>query len=84
MALDAKFVLKAQDELREDDLRKKQALEQFREWLQKQSHIKNCRTGNFVSYYCASVIIMSDNEKMIKVQVGKSKCDVTAQKKLHS
>jgi hypothetical protein len=27
---------------------------------------------------------MSDNEKMIKVQVAKSKCDVTAQKKLHS
>ena len=46
VTLDEKFKLKAQVELREDDLRKEQALEQFREWLKKQGHIKNCRTGN--------------------------------------
>lgn len=49
MSLDAKFKLKAKAELREDDLRKEQALEQFREWITKQGHIKNCRTGNFES-----------------------------------
>lgn len=50
MDLDEKYKLKAEVELREEDLRKKQALEQFREWLKKQTHIKNCRTGNFVSH----------------------------------
>jgi hypothetical protein len=47
MELSEKLKLKAQIELREDDLRKQQALEQFREWISKQGHIKNCRTGNF-------------------------------------
>lgn len=46
MELNEKFKLKAQVELREDDTRKHQALEQFREWISKQGHIKNCRTGN--------------------------------------
>ena len=37
---------KALNELREDDLRKQQALEQVREWISKQGHIQYCRTGN--------------------------------------
>lgn len=48
MDLNEKFKLKAQVEVREDDLRKQQALEQFREWLCKQGHIKNCRTGKLL------------------------------------
>jgi hypothetical protein len=36
---------KALQELREDDLRREQSLEQFREWISKQSHVTNCRTG---------------------------------------
>ncbi|KAG5675997.1 hypothetical protein PVAND_005852 [Polypedilum vanderplanki] len=44
--LSEKFKVKALNELREDDLRKKQALEQFREWISKQGHIKNCRTDD--------------------------------------
>jgi hypothetical protein len=40
-----KLKIKAEIELREDDLRKSQALQQFREWISKQSQIKNCRTG---------------------------------------
>jgi hypothetical protein len=39
------FKSKALHELREDDLRKKQSLEQFRDWISKQSHIKNYQTG---------------------------------------
>jgi hypothetical protein len=44
--LSENFKQKALNELREDDSRKQQALEQFREWITKQGHIKNCRTGN--------------------------------------
>lgn len=44
-SLSEKFKQKAIEELREDDLRKQQALAQFREWILKQGHIKNCRTG---------------------------------------
>ena len=40
------FKQKALNELREDDSRKQQALEQFREWISKQGHIQYCRTGN--------------------------------------
>jgi len=36
---------KALVELREDDTRKQQALDQFREWISKQHHIKAGRTG---------------------------------------
>lgn len=55
MELDEKFKIKAFAELREDDLRKRQALEQFREWIAKQGHIKNCRTGS--SLMCDCVIL---------------------------
>lgn len=40
-----KFVEKAKLELREDEKRKKQALEHFREWIQKHPYIKNIRQG---------------------------------------
>lgn len=33
--------------IRENDLRKQQALEQFRTWLEKHPFIKNCRQGMF-------------------------------------
>jgi hypothetical protein len=45
MELTEPFKTKAREELNEDDLRTKQSLEQFREWISKQTHIKNCRTG---------------------------------------
>lgn len=47
MALPETFKIKALTELREDELRKSQSLQHFREWIAKQSHIKNCRTGLF-------------------------------------
>lgn len=40
---------KALNELREDDLRKQQALEQFRDWITKQGHIHDCRMGMLLS-----------------------------------
>lgn len=48
MTLAEKIGNKALIELREDDFRKKQALEQFRDWISKQGHIKNCRTGLWI------------------------------------
>lgn len=33
--------------IRENELRKQQALEQFRTWLKKHPFIKNCRQGKF-------------------------------------
>lgn len=36
---------KALTELGETDARKRQALQQFREWIAKQRHIIKCRTG---------------------------------------
>ncbi|XP_070496761.1 retinaldehyde-binding protein 1-like [Chironomus tepperi] len=44
--LSEKFIQKALNELREDDSRKQQALEQFREWISKQGHIQYCRTDD--------------------------------------
>ncbi|CAH1711245.1 unnamed protein product [Chironomus riparius] len=41
--MDEKFVLKARKELREDESRKKQALEHFREWIKKHPYIKQIR-----------------------------------------
>lgn len=43
--LSAKLQEKAKIELREDESRKEQSLEQFREWIGKHPFIKNCRTG---------------------------------------
>ena len=45
MELPEPFKTKAREELREDALRKKQSLEQFREWISKQTHFTNCRAG---------------------------------------
>jgi hypothetical protein len=36
---------KAKIEVREDESRKQQSLEQFREWIAKHPFIKNCQTG---------------------------------------
>lgn len=43
--LSDKFLVKAKEELREDEKRKQQALEHFREWLQKHPYIKSIRQG---------------------------------------
>lgn len=50
------FKAKALLELREDDCRRRQALEQFREWVSKQGHIENCRNGSFALNVFASLI----------------------------
>lgn len=39
----------AKEDLREDDLLKKQSLDRMREWLAKSSEIKFCRDGNHIS-----------------------------------
>lgn len=36
-------------ELREDESRRRQALEQFRDWIKKHPFIKSCRTGQYNS-----------------------------------
>lgn len=41
-----KFLEKAKEELREDDTRKEQALEHFRQWIQKHPFIKDIRQGS--------------------------------------
>lgn len=43
-SLNSKFKKMAQEELREDDNIRGQALAQFREWIAKHPHIKKCRT----------------------------------------
>jgi hypothetical protein len=48
--LSEKFVQKARSELREDENRKKQALEHFREWIAKHPYIKRIRQGNFDNF----------------------------------
>lgn len=40
-----KFIQKARVELREEENRKKQALEHFREWIRKHPYIKKIRQG---------------------------------------
>jgi hypothetical protein len=45
------FKEKALKELREDDSRRTQAMEQFRDWISKQVHIKDCRKGSSVASY---------------------------------
>jgi hypothetical protein len=45
MELSESFKTKACKELREEDLRREQSLQQFRDWISKQDHIKNPRTG---------------------------------------
>lgn len=44
-ALSEKISEIAKSELREEDLRKRQSLAQFREWLSKHPFIKKCRQG---------------------------------------
>ena len=43
--LEEKFLQMARDELREEENRKKQALEHFREWIAKHPYIKQIRQG---------------------------------------
>jgi hypothetical protein len=45
MELSEFYKTKALQELREEDLRRSQALEQFRDWISKQGFIQHCRTG---------------------------------------
>jgi hypothetical protein len=40
------YKAKALTELREEDLRRSQSLDQFRDWISKQSHINHCRTDD--------------------------------------
>jgi hypothetical protein len=49
--LSDKFLIKAREELREDDKRKQQALEHFRDWLGKHPFIKQIRQGK-IHVYC--------------------------------
>lgn len=44
--LSEKYVQIAKNELREDESRKTQSLQQFRELIDKHPYIRNCRTGN--------------------------------------
>lgn len=44
-----KFLEKAKEELREDDTRKEQALEHFRQWIQKHPFIKDIRQGKLLN-----------------------------------
>jgi hypothetical protein len=46
MELSEFYKNKAFKELREDEFRRSQSLEQFREWISKQTHINYCRTGS--------------------------------------
>ena len=63
--LDEKFILKARKELREDENRKKQALEHFREWIKKHPYIKQIRQGKKkakrVIFYKPRKFIFSDD-----------------------
>lgn len=43
--LSEKFLEKARVELREDEKRKEQALEHFREWINKHPYIRSIRQG---------------------------------------
>jgi hypothetical protein len=45
MELSEFFKAKALAELREDDSRRKQSLEQFRHWISKQTHMTGLLTG---------------------------------------
>lgn len=43
--MDPKFIEKARTELREDDARKAQALEQMRDWINKHPFLNGIRQG---------------------------------------
>jgi hypothetical protein len=43
--ISSELIEKARADMREDDARKQQSLEQFREWIAKHPFIKNCKTG---------------------------------------
>lgn len=43
--MDKKFIEKAKNELREDEIRKVQSLTQFREWLTKHPFLSGVRQG---------------------------------------
>lgn len=46
MMVSEKFLEKAKLELCENEKRKEQALEHFREWIQKHQYIRSIRQGN--------------------------------------
>jgi hypothetical protein len=50
MELQEPYKSKALAELREEDSRKTQSLEQFREWISKQDHISNPRGGKIFKH----------------------------------
>jgi hypothetical protein len=49
MGLDKFYIEKAENELRETESRKSQALAQFREWINKHPYLKSVRQGKI--YY---------------------------------
>lgn len=49
-SLSPKFLLIAENELRETECRRTQALDQFREWIKKHPCIERCPTGNILIY----------------------------------
>lgn len=50
--LSDKFLEKAKSELREDESRKEQALEHFRQWIQQHQYIRSIRQGENVGGNC--------------------------------
>lgn len=46
MELDKPLKTRAYVDLGEDDLKRKQSLDQFREWISNQKHFKNCQLGS--------------------------------------
>jgi len=46
--LSERFKTIAKEELREDENRKQQALQQFREWIMKHPFLKNVRQGQLI------------------------------------
>lgn len=40
--------MSAKEEIREDEMRKEQSLEQLRDWIEKHPFISNCRTGELI------------------------------------
>lgn len=55
--LPQKYIDKARNELREDDIRKEQALKHFREWISKHPFIKNIRQGNNKDLWFVEVVL---------------------------
>lgn len=61
MTLDTFYIKKAKDELRETDERKRQSIEQFRDWLSKHPFLNSIRKGDSVAI--TYVVLLSSATK---------------------